>query len=211
MQDHKLLVSSLIEHAANSHPDAEIVSRTVEGPIHRCTYGEVHRRAQRFANALTALGVQRGDRVATLAWNTYRHMELYFAVSGMGAVLHTVNPRLFPEQLEYIIGHAEDAVLCFDLGFLPLVEALAPRLAHVRAFVVMTDRAHMPASSMPDLLCYEELLAAQSDDYAWPDLDENAAASLCYTSGTTGMPKGVLYSHRSTVLHAFGACTVDNL
>ncbi|UHQ20041.1 long-chain-fatty-acid--CoA ligase [Lysobacter sp. KIS68-7] len=211
MQEHKLLVSSLIEHAASCHPGAEIVSRTVEGPIHRSTYGQVRRRAQRLANALEALGVQRGERVATLAWNGYRHMELYFAVSGMGAVLHTVNPRLFPEQLEYIIGHAEDAVLCFDLGFLPLVESLAPRLSSVRAFVVMTDRAHMPASSLPDLLCYEDLLAAQSDDYAWPDLDEGTAASLCYTSGTTGMPKGVLYSHRSTVLHALGACTVDNL
>jgi fatty-acyl-CoA synthase len=211
MQEHKLLVSSLIEHAANSHPDAEIVSRTVEGPIHRTTYGKVHRRAQRLANALAALGVQSGERVATLAWNGYRHMELYFAVSGMGAVLHTVNPRLFPEQLEYIIEHAEDAVLCFDLSFLPLVEKLAPRLKSVRAFVVMTDRAHMPASSIANLLCYEDLLAAQSDEYAWPDLDECAAASLCYTSGTTGMPKGVLYSHRSTVLHALGACTVDNL
>lgn len=211
MQEHKLLVSSLIEHAANCHPDAEIVSRTVEGPIHRSTYGEIHRRAKRLANALSALGVQGGDRVATLAWNGYRHMELYFAVSGMGAVLHTVNPRLFPEQLEYIIGHAEDAVLCFDLTFLPLVEKLAPSLGSVRAFVAMTDRAHMPASSVPNLLCYEDVLAAQSDAYAWPDLDENTAASLCYTSGTTGMPKGVLYSHRSTLLHALGACTVDNL
>ena len=211
MQEHKLLVSSLIEHAANCHPDAEIVSRTVEGPIHRSTYGEVHRRAKRLANALSALGVQGGDRVATLAWNGYRHMELYFAVSGMGAVLHTVNPRLFPEQLEYIIGHAEDAVLCFDLTFLPLVEKLAPSLGSVRAFVAMTDRAHMPASSIPNLLCYEDLLAAQSEEYAWPDLDEGTAASLCYTSGTTGMPKGVLYSHRSTVLHALAACTVDNL
>jgi fatty-acyl-CoA synthase len=211
MQEHKLLVSSLIEHAASSHPDAEIVSRTVEGPIHRCTYGDLHRRSQQLANALTALGVERGDRVATLAWNGYRHMELYFAVSGMGAVLHTVNPRLFPEQLEYIIAHAEDAVLCFDLSFLPLVEKLAPQLKSVRAFVAMTDGAHMPASSIPNLLCYEALLDAQSDHYAWPEFDENTAASLCYTSGTTGMPKGVLYSHRSTVLHALGACTVDNL
>ncbi|QSX77524.1 3-(methylthio)propionyl-CoA ligase [Agrilutibacter solisilvae] len=211
MQDHKLLVSSLIEHAAAAHPDAGIVSRTVEGPIHRCTYGDIQRRAKQAANALAALGVQRGDRVATLAWNGYRHMELYFGVSGMGAVLHTVNPRLFPEQLEYIINHAQDAVLCFDLSFVALVEKLAPQLAHVRAFVLMTDRGHMPASTIPGLLCYEDLLAAQADDYTWPDLDEGAAASLCYTSGTTGMPKGVLYSHRSTVLHAFGACTVDSL
>src|SRR5688572_22588708 len=148
MQEHKLLISSLIEHAAACHPDAEIVSRTVEGPIHRCTYGDIHRRSQQAANALAALGVQAGDRVATLAWNGYRHMELYFAVSGMGAVLHTVNPRLFPEQLEYIINHAEDSVLCIDLSFMPLVEKLALRLGSVRAFVVMTDREHMPASSI---------------------------------------------------------------
>ena len=211
MQEHKLLVASLIEHAAACHPDAEIVSRTVEGPIHRCTYADIHRRAKQAANALAALGVQRGDRVATLAWNTHRHMELYFGVSGMGAVLHTVNPRLFPEQLEYIVNHAEDSVLCFDVGFIALVEKLAPQLKTVRKYVVLTDRAHMPASSIPGLLCYEDLLAESSSDYAWPDLDENAAASLCYTSGTTGMPKGVLYSHRSTVLHAFGACTVDSL
>ncbi|MBF6024120.1 3-(methylthio)propionyl-CoA ligase [Lysobacter niastensis] len=210
MQDHKLLVPSLIEHAAACHPDAEIVSRTVEGPIHRCTYRDIHGRAKQAANALSALGVQRGERVATLAWNGYRHMELYFAVSGMGAVLHTVNPRLFPEQLEYIINHAEDAVLCFDLSFVALVEKLAPQLKSVRAFVLMTDRAHMPECAIPGLLCYEDLLAAESSDYAWPDLDECSAASLCYTSGTTGMPKGVLYSHRSTVLHAFGACTADS-
>ncbi|GAB3369516.1 3-(methylthio)propionyl-CoA ligase [Lysobacter rhizosphaerae] len=211
MQEQKLLIPSLIEHAVASHPNAEIVSRTVEGPIHRCTYRDIHRRAKQAANALSALGVQRGDRVATLAWNGYRHMELYFGVSGMGAVLHTVNPRLFPEQLEYIINHAEDAVLFFDLSFVALVEKLAPQLQGVRAFVLMTDRAHMPESSIPGLLCYEDLLASQSDDFVWPDLDENSAASLCYTSGTTGMPKGVLYSHRSTVLHAFGACTVDSL
>jgi fatty-acyl-CoA synthase len=211
MQHHKLLVSSLIEHAVACHPDAGIVSRTVEGPMHRCSYRDIDRRARQLAAALVELGVQRGDRVATLAWNGYRHMELYFGVSGMGAVLHTANPRLFPEQLEYIINHAEDTVLFFDLSFLSLVEKLRPQLKSVRAFVVMTDRAHMPECAIPGLLCYEDLLSAQSGDFAWPDLDENSAASLCYTSGTTGMPKGVLYSHRSTVLHAFGACTVDSL
>jgi fatty-acyl-CoA synthase len=211
MQEHPLLIPSLIEHAVASHPDAEIVSRTVEGPIHRCTYRDIHRRCKQLANALAALGVQRGDRVATLAWNGYRHMELYFGVSGTGAVLHTVNPRLFPEQLEYIIEHAADVVLFFDLSFLKLLEELAPRLQSVRAFVLMTDRGHMPESSIPGLLCYENLLASQSATHAWPALDENDAASLCYTSGTTGMPKGVLYSHRSTVLHALAACTVDNL
>ncbi len=211
MQDHKLLVSSLIEHAVACHPDAEVVSRTVEGPVHRCTYRDIHRRARQAASALTALGVRRGDRVGTLAWNGYRHMELYFGVSGMGAVLHTANPRLFPEQLEYIINHAEDTALFFDLSFVPLVEKLLPKLASVRHFVVMTDRVHMPECTIPGLLCYEELLASATDGYDWPDLDESAAASLCYTSGTTGMPKGVLYSHRSTVLHAYGACTVDSL
>ncbi|WP_146907334.1 3-(methylthio)propionyl-CoA ligase [Arenimonas daejeonensis] len=211
MQEHPLLVSSLIEHAVASHPGVEIVSRTVEGPVHRCTWRDIHRRAKQAANALTALGVKPGDRVATLAWNGYRHMELYFGVSGMGAVLHTVNPRLFPEQLEYIINHAEDGVLFFDPSFIALVEKLAPKLGSVRAFVLMADRAHMPETTIPGLLCYEELLAAQYDEFTWPDIDERSAASLCYTSGTTGKPKGVLYSHRSTVLHAFGACTVDSL
>lgn len=211
MQEHPLLVSSLIEHAVANHPEVGIVSRSVEGPMHRCTWRDVHRRAKQAANALTALGVRPGDRVATLAWNGYRHMELYFGVSGMGAVLHTVNPRLFPEQIEYIVNHAEDGVLFFDLSFVALVEKLAPRLEGVRAFVLMTDREHMPDSRIPGLLCYEDLLAAQTDDFTWPELDERAAASLCYTSGTTGQPKGVLYSHRSTVLHAFGACTVDSL
>ena len=211
MQRHALLIPSLIEHAVASHPDAEIVSRTVEGPLHRCTWRDIHRRCKQLANALAALGVQRGERVATLAWNGYRHMELYFGVSGSGAVLHTVNPRLYPEQLAYILDHAQDTVLFFDLGFLPLVEQLAPRLQHVRAFVLMTDRAHMPESGIPGLLCYENLLASQSDTHAWAELAEDDAASLCYTSGTTGMPKGVLYSHRSTLLHALAVCTVDNL
>lgn len=211
MQQHALLIPSLIEHAVASHPDAEIVSRTVEGPLHRCTWRDIHRRCKQLANALAALGVQRGERVATLAWNGYRHMELYFGVSGSGAVLHTVNPRLFPDQLAYILDHAQDTVLFFDLSFLPLVEQLAPELKHVRAFVLLTDRAHMPESRIPGLLCYENLLASQSDTHAWAALDENEAASLCYTSGTTGMPKGVLYSHRSTVLHALGVCTVDIL
>src|SRR5687768_3242299 len=212
MQDHPLLVSSLLEHAVAGHPDTPIVSRTVEGPMHRCTWRDVDRRARQAARALATLGVLAGDRVATLAWNGYRHLELYFAVSGMGAVLHTVNPRLFPEQLEYIVNHAGDRVLLFDLTFLPLVEKLAPLLTTVEAFVLMTDRTHMPASSSIDgLLCYDDLLDAEPATFAWPRLDERAAASLCYTSGTTGAPKGVLYSHRSTVLHALGACTVDSL
>ncbi len=212
MQDRPLLISSLIEHANAFHPNSEIVSRTVEGPIHRCTYGDIHRRSKQVANALTALGVKIGDRIATLAWNGYRHMELYYGVSGMGAVLHTINPRLFPEQIVYIANHAEDQYLFFDLTFAPLVEKLAPMMTSVKAFIAMTDRDHMPATStIRNLLCYEELIAEHSVDYEWPTFDEDTASSLCYTSGTTGNPKGVLYSHRSTVLHSFSVCTVDGL
>ncbi len=211
MQDRPLLISSLIEHAATCHPYGEIVSRTSEGPIHRCTYADIQRRSKQVAQALTALGVQPGERVATLAWNGYRHMELYYGVSGMGAVLHTINPRLFPEQIEYIANHAEDQYLFFDLSFVPLLERLAGRLSTVRGFIVMTDRAHLPECSIPGLLCYEDLIAGQTGEYSWPQFDETAASSLCYTSGTTGNPKGVLYSHRSSVLHSWAACAVDGL
>jgi 3-(methylthio)propionyl---CoA ligase len=211
MQDRPLLISTLIEHANSFHPRVEIVSRTVEGPIHRCTYGDIYRRSKQAAKALAALGVEPGDRVATLAWNTHRHMELYFAVSGMGAVLHTINPRLFPDQIQYIANHAEDRILFFDLTFLPLLEKLAPALPKVEAFVAMTDRAHMPATKLPNLRCYEELIGAQDDDYVWPTFDERTASSLCYTSGTTGNPKGVLFAHRSTVLHSFAVCSSDGL
>ncbi len=211
MQDRPLLISSLIEHANAFHPGAEIVSRTVEGPIHRCTYGDIHRRSKQVAKALIALGVAPGDRVGTLAWNGYRHLELYYGVSGMGAVLHTINPRLFPEQITYIANHAEDKYLFFDLTFAPLIEKLGPLMKSVKGFVAMTDRAHMPALGVPNLLCYEELIGAQDSDYEWPVFDEYTASSLCYTSGTTGNPKGVLFSHRSTVLHSFGACVADSL
>ena len=212
MQNQPLLISMLIEHAAQCHPNAEIVSRTSEGPIHRCTYTDISWRSKQLANALTALGVVNGDRIASLAWNGYRHMEMYFGVSGIGAVLHTINPRLFPEQIEYIANHAEDSFLFFDLGFLPLLESLAPQLKTVKGFVLMTDQAHMPANSkIPNLICYEDLLAAQSSEYEWPKFDENTASSLCYTSGTTGNPKGVLFSHRSTLLHSMLACTTDGL
>jgi len=211
MQDRPLLISSLIEHANAFHPGAEIVSRTVEGPIHRCTYADIRRRAKQVANALTALGVRPGERIGTLAWNGFRHMELYFGVSGMGAILHTINPRLFPEQIAYIAAHAEDQYLFFDLTFAPLVARLAPQLKEVKGFVAMTDRAHMPPIDVPNLLCYEELVGEHADDFDWPLLDENAASSLCYTSGTTGNPKGVLYSHRSTVLHSFAVCAADGI
>ena len=202
MQDRPLLISSLIEHAATFHPAGEIVSRLPEGRTHRTHWRGLRDRARQVARAMAVLGVQPGDRVGTLAWNTHRHLELYYGVSGTGAVLHTVNPRLFPDQIDYIVNHAEDKVLFFDLSFAPLVEKLAPRLKTVTAFVAMTDRAHMPAIDVPNLLCHEELLGAQGTDFTWPVFDERSASSLCYTSGTTGNPKGVLYSHRSTVLHA---------
>ena len=209
MQDRPLMISSLIDHAATFHPDTEIVTRTVEGPVQRTNYAQVQRRAKRVANAIQALGVTPGQRVGTLAWNTFRHLELYYGVSGTGAVLHTVNPRLFPEQIDYIVNHAGDQVLFFDITFADLVVKLAPALTSVHTFVAMTDRAHMPALELPNLLCYEELIAAQSEDYTWPVFDERTASSLCYTSGTTGNPKGVLYSHRSTVLHSLMECAPD--
>jgi fatty-acyl-CoA synthase len=212
MQSQPLLISNIIEHAARHHSDSEIVSRTVEGPLHRYTYADANRRAKRAANALAALGVVLGDRVGTLAWNGYRHFELYYGISGIGAVMHTINPRLFPEQIAWIINHAEDKVLFFDLTFLPLVEGIAPHLTSCKAFVLMTDAAHMPAASrVPGLLCYEDLLAGAAETLAWPSFDENTASSLCYTSGTTGNPKGALYSHRSTMLHAYASALPDSL
>ena len=212
MMQQPLLISTLLVHAERHHGDREIVSRRVEGDIHRCTYRELASRSRRMAKALAALGVSMGDRVATLAWNGYRHMELYYAVSGTGAVLHTLNPRLHPDQVVYIADHAEDQVLCFDMTFWPLIQAIAARTKTIRHFVAMTDRAHMPAdANLPNLLCYEDLMAGQDDGLTWPSFDENAASSLCYTSGTTGNPKGVLYSHRSTVLHSFAGALPDAL
>jgi 3-(methylthio)propionyl---CoA ligase len=212
MMQQPLLISSLLVHAERHHGEQQIVSRRVEGDIHRQTFRDLAARSRRMANALATLGVKPGDRVATLAWNGYRHMELYYAVSGSGAVLHTLNPRLHPDQLAYIADHAEDQVLCFDLTFLPLVEAVAPRLKTVKTYVAMTDRAHMPKESkIAGLLCYEDLQDAASADYDWPRFDENSASSLCYTSGTTGNPKGVLYSHRSTILHTYAAALPDAL
>ena len=203
MMDRALLISQLLVHADRYHGDTEIVSRTCEGGIHRYTYHEAHGRSRRLAKALLRLGVGEGERVGTLAWNGYRHFELYYGVSGIGAVVHTVNPRLFPEQIAYIVNHAEDRYVFFDIGFAPLVEKLAPSCPGVRGWVAMTDRAHLPQCAVANLLCYEDLLAAEDDDYEWPSFDENTASGLCYTSGTTGNPKGVLFSHRSTVLHAY--------
>ncbi|MDO6965084.1 long-chain-fatty-acid--CoA ligase [Rhizobium alvei] len=210
MQERQLLISTLIEHAARFHPTVEIVSRTCEGETVRSNYRTLRSRAALIAKALIGLGVKPGDRVGTLAWNTHRHMELYFGVSGIGAVLHTVNPRLFAEQIEYIVNHAEDSVLFFDITFAELVAKLWPSLTTAKTLVAMTDRAHMPAG-LEGCLCYEDLVAAEADDLVWPEFPETEASSLCYTSGTTGNPKGVLYSHRSTVLHSFTACASDGL
>jgi 3-(methylthio)propionyl---CoA ligase len=212
MQNVPLLISSLIQHADRHHGTVEIVSRRVEGDIHRTTYRQMHSRAKQLANVLDAWSVGEGQRVATLAWNGYRHMELYYAVAGKGAIVHTINPRLVPDQIAWIVNHAEDTCLFFDLTFLPIVEKVAAQFRTVKYLVAMTDRAHMPAAtSIPNLYCYEELLAAQSAEYNWPVFDENLASSICYTSGTTGNPKGVLYSHRSTLLHTFGAALPDTL
>ena len=212
MMQQPLLISSLLVHAERHHGEQEVVSRRVEGDIHRETIRELAARSRRMANALGSLGVKPGDRVATIAWNGYRHMELYYAVSGAGAVLHTLNPRLHPDQVVYIADHAEDLVLFFDLTFLPLVEAVASRVKTVKKFVLMIDRAHMPKETrIPGLLCYEDLIDAASDAYVWPQFDENTASSLCYTSGTTGNPKGVLYSHRSTILHTYAGALPDSL
>ncbi|CAE6732520.1 3-methylmercaptopropionyl-CoA ligase [Paraburkholderia aspalathi] len=213
MMQQPLLVASLLTHAERHHGEQEIVSRRVEGDIHRYRYRDFAQRARRMANALAGLGIEPGERVGTLAWNGYRHMELYFAVSGSGSVLHTLNPRLHVDQLAYIIEHAEDRVVFFDLTFLPLIESVAPRVRSPKVFVAMTDRAHMPRDHglSATLLCYEDIVDGHSDAFDWPLLDENSASSLCYTSGTTGNPKGVLYSHRSTLLHTYAAALPDSL
>jgi fatty-acyl-CoA synthase len=215
MMSQPLMISSIIQFAARHYGSSEIVSRRVEpdlSELHRYTCRDCELRARRLARALGDRGMAMGERVGTLAWNGYRHLELYYAVSGSGAVLHTINPRLHPEQIAYIVNHAEDQYLFFDLTFLPLVEAIASHCPTVKGFVLMSDRAHMPPESrIPNLLCYEELIDGASSDYAWPVFDENAAASLCYTSGTTGNPKGALYSHRSTVLHAYASAMPNAL
>jgi len=209
MMDVPLMISSLIRHADRYHGDTQIVSRTVEGPIHRYTYRDAHRRARQLALALRQLGVEHGDRVGTLAWSTNRHFELYYAVSGIGAVIHTINPRLFLEQIAYIVGHAEDSLLFFDTTFTSIVDELAAKSHSVKAWIAMTDRAHMPHTAARPLLCYEDVVSAASDEFEWPVFDENTASGLCYTSGTTGHPKGVLFSHRSTVLHAYANALPD--
>lgn len=208
MQDRPLLISSLIDHAARYHPDVEIISRTCEGETVRSDWRGLSKRVAKLANALRRMGIKPGDRVASLAWNTHRHVELYFAVSGIGAVLNTVNPRLFPEQVEYILNHAGNRVLFFDITFAKLVAELAPKCPGLEALVALTDAEHLPAQPA-DTIAYETLIEREADSIDWPTFAERSASSLCYTSGTTGNPKGVLYSHRSTLLHSFMLCSVD--
>jgi len=210
MQNQPLSISSLIEFAERHHAQGQIVSRRVEGDLHRYTYQEAAQRSRQLARVLDSLGVKFGERVASIAWNGYRHLELYFGVSGSGRVLHTINPRMHPEQIAWVMHHAQDQVVCFDMTFLPIVKAIHSKCASVRHWVALCDADKLPSDSgIPNLLSYEALLAVQTDTYRWPEFDENTASSMCYTSGTTGNPKAALYSHRSTVLHAYAAALPD--
>ncbi|PUE60606.1 long-chain fatty acid--CoA ligase [Limnohabitans curvus] len=210
MQDQPLLISNLIEFADKHHGDGEVVSRRVEGDIHRYTWSDVARRSRQVANALDGLKLGFSDRVATIAWNGYRHLELYFGVSGSGRVLHTINPRLHPDQIAWIANHAEDQVLCFDMTFLPIIQAVHSKCPTVKHWVAMCDADKLPADTgIPNLISYEAWMGNQSTTYQWPVFDENTASSMCYTSGTTGNPKAALYSHRSTTLHAYAAALPD--
>ena len=210
MQNHPLLISSLIDFAARHHQDGQVVSRRVEGDIHRYTWADVQKRAKQVANGLDALGVKAGERVGTLAWNGYRHLELYFGVSGSQRVLHTINPRLLPEQIAWIVNHAEDQILCFETSFLPIVQGIHAHCKTVKHWIALCDEDKLPKDTgIPNLMSYEAWIGKQSTDYTWPVFDENTASSMCYTSGTTGHPKAALYSHRSTVLHAYAAALPD--
>src|SRR5882672_3678728 len=212
MQDQPLLISGLIDFAARHHRDAQIVSRRIEGDIHRTTYGEAARRAKQVAQALDRLKLGFSERVATLAWNGYRHFELYFGIAGSGRVMHTINPRLAPDQVAWIANHAEDQVLCFDMTFLPIVKAIWSHCKTVKQWIALCDADKLPADTgIANLRSYEEWIGAESGDYRWPQFDERSAAALCYTSGTTGNPKGALYSHRSTLLHAYGIALPDSM
>jgi fatty-acyl-CoA synthase len=211
MQDWPLLCTRMIDHAAAIHPLQEVVTRSVEGPIHRTNYREIRARALKVAQRLERDGIKLGDRVATLGWNTWRHLESWYGIMGIGAICHTVNPRLFPDQIAWIINHAEDRIVMVDLTFVPILEALADKLPTVERYIVYTDKAHMPETKLKNAVSYEEWIGEVDGDFAWKTFDENTAAAMCYTSGTTGDPKGVLYSHRSNVLHALMANNSDAL
>src|ERR1700730_10395667 len=207
MQDWPLLMHKVIDFAALQFPEQQVASRTVEGPMHYTDYRAVRQRALKVAKRLERDGIKLGDRVATLAWNGFRHLEAWYGIVGLGAIYHTVNPRLFPEQIAWIINHAEDRIVFVDLTFVPLMEVLADKLPSVERSIVLTDAAHMPQTKLRNAVPYEEWLAEADGDFRWVDFDERTAAGLCYTSGTTGNPKGVLYSHRSNVLHSTMAST----
>ena len=209
MMDTSLLISSLMNHAEKNFPEQEIISVVADDPNYRYTFKDAFKRTRQLANGLQKLGIQHGDRVGTLAWNDHRHFELYYAVSCSGFICHTVNPRLFPEQLVYIINHAEDRVIFCDPMFVPLLESIQDQLTSIEHFIVLTSEQHMPKTSLPNTICYESLITDQSDQFEWPEFDEKTASAMCYTSGTTGNPKGVLYNHRSTILHAFASCVPD--
>ncbi|MFM6996275.1 MAG: AMP-binding protein, partial [Limnohabitans sp.] len=212
MMDRPLLISAVLEHGAAQHGRQQVVSRETHGPLHRYTYTDVASRARQLANALKAMDLEPGHVIGSIAWNNHRHLEAYYGVSGSGMVMHTCNPRLHPQQLIYILNHAEDRVVLFDSTFAPIVQAIAPHCPKVQAWVCLSDAANMPQiEGMANVRCYEDLLASQSDRFDWPEFDERTGAVLCYTSGTTGNPKGVLYSHRAIVLNATTACLPDVL